>query len=135
MGKSQNWFLHTEKISTTNEHNTFYRCAELDPIHLPPQALDSFMTRMLRSRISRRIITEQHISLTSQFRERERKGKGAIQEEERYVGVVDTKINAAEVLARCMDSMKQRGGPGGLVPVIVEGEVETSFAYLPEHLE
>lgn len=99
------------------------------------------MTRMLRSRISRRIITEQHISLTSQFRERERKDKGKgkgrdIDEvEERYVGVVDTKINAKEVLNRCMESMRLRGGPEGLVPVIVEGETETCFAYLPEHLE
>ncbi|CEQ38741.1 SPOSA6832_00198, partial [Sporobolomyces salmonicolor] len=74
--------------------------SETSPLHLPPAALDRIMLRMLRSRISRRVITEQHIALTSQFRERQRrKGKEkATAEEETRVGSVDTKLNAADVV-------------------------------------
>lgn len=106
-------------------------------MHLPPQQLDMIMTRMLRSRISRRVITEQHIALTSQFRERQRnkgKGKGRAEDELR-VGVVDTKLNAAEVVNKCVELIKGRGGAEGTVPVDLEGDLDASFAYIPEHLE
>lgn len=93
------------------------------------------MTRMLRSRISRRIITEQHISLSSQYREREKKPVERSSEVERRVGVVDTQINATEIALKCAESMRNRGGPEGSVPFVVEGETGADFAYLPEHLE
>jgi pyruvate dehydrogenase kinase 2/3/4 len=92
------------------------------------------MHRMLRSRISRRVITEQHIALTTQFRERQR-DRGKSSSEERRVGVVDTKLNAAEVASKCSQLIRGRGGPEGMVPVILDGELGTSFAYIPEHLE
>lgn len=116
------------------------------------------MHRMLRSRISRRVITgklpfffylssvsttiatnpcsslsEQHIALTSQFRERQR--KGTANEVERRVGVVDTRLNAAEVARKCAELIAGRGGPEGMVPVVLEGELEATFAFIPEHLE
>lgn len=93
------------------------------------------MTRMLRSRISRRVITEQHIALTSQFRERQRLGKGVSRIDERKVGVVDTKLNAAEVARHCAELLKSRGGVVGTVPVVVEGDTEAVFAYIEDHLE
>ncbi|GAA5896612.1 hypothetical protein JCM5296_004189 [Sporobolomyces johnsonii] len=111
--------------------------SETSPLHLPPAALDRIMLRMLRSRISRRVITEQHIALTSQFRERQRrKGKEkATAEEETRVGSVDTKLNAAEVVRRCAELLKERGGPEGQVPIVIEGATDVSFAYISEHLE
>lgn len=96
------------------------------------------MTRMLRSRISRRVITEQHIALTSQFRDRQQRlgleGPAPI-EEERQVGIVDTRVNAAQVARRCVDLIKLRGGPQAQVPVLLEGELDEVFAYIPEHIE
>lgn len=109
--------------------------AESSPVVLSPQGLDTFMTRMLRSRISRRVITEQHIALTQQFRERQRKGKGTPDDEERRVGVVDTRLNAADVVRKCASLLKQRGGPEGTVLVVLEGQLDTTFAYIPGHLE
>lgn len=102
--------------------------AEASPLHLPPPALDTFMTRMLRSRISRRVITEQHIALTSQFRERQRaaKGKGREIEGSRKVGVVDV-VQPAEVVRQCFELIKARGGPEGTVPLVLEGDVLASF--------
>ncbi|KAM0755579.1 Atypical/PDHK/BCKDK protein kinase [Meredithblackwellia eburnea MCA 4105] len=109
--------------------------AEASPIHFPPQDLDTFMTRMLRSRISRRVITEQHIALTSQFRARQSaKGKGKEVEHDRKVGVVDF-VNPREVINHCMELITERGGPEGTVKVNFEGDLDVSFAYIPEHLE
>ncbi|BGP36482.1 putative protein kinase YGL059W [Rhodotorula kratochvilovae] len=111
--------------------------SETSPVHLPPAALDRIMLRMLRSRISRRVIAEQHIALTQQFRERQRKGKGRADadEAERHVGIVDTRLNAADVVRRCGELMKELGGPAGEVPIVLEGHTDQTFAYISEHLE
>ncbi|ORY39259.1 branched-chain alpha-ketoacid dehydrogenase [Leucosporidium creatinivorum] len=111
--------------------------SESSPFHLPPQDLDTIMVRMLRSRISRRVITEQHIALTSQFRERQRsldKGKGREVDEQR-VGIVDTRLKAAEVVRRCEELIRRRGGAEATVPIRLEGMLEDEFAYIDEHLE
>ncbi|GAA6055999.1 hypothetical protein JCM3770_002135 [Rhodotorula araucariae] len=112
--------------------------SETSPVHLPPAALDRIMLRMLRSRISRRVIAEQHIALTQQFRERQRKGKGRAadaKQAERHVGIVDTRLNAADAVRRCEELMKELGGPAGEVPIILEGHTDQTFAYISEHLE
>ncbi|KWU46884.1 alpha-ketoacid dehydrogenase kinase [Rhodotorula sp. JG-1b] len=113
--------------------------AEASPTQLPPAALDRIMLRMLRSRISRRVITEQHLALTAQFRERQRKGKSRAaedrDEDETRVGIVDTKLNAADVVRKCAELIKALGGPESEVPIIIEGATERTFAYISEHLE
>ncbi|KAG0662963.1 hypothetical protein C6P46_003051 [Rhodotorula mucilaginosa] len=108
--------------------------AEASPTQLPPAALDRIMLRMLRSRISRRVITEQHLALTAQFRERQRKGKARAEDETR-VGIVDTKLNAADVVRKCAELIKALGGPESQVPIVIEGATERTFAYISEHLE
>ncbi|KAI5480864.1 pyruvate dehydrogenase kinase [Pseudohyphozyma bogoriensis] len=111
----------------------FESVAEASPVQLPPSALDLFMTRMLRSRISRRVITEQHIALTSQYQD---KGKGkAGADEDHKVGVVDTKLNAADVVRNCAELLQALGGPEGTVPIEIDGALSTSFAYVSEHLD
>lgn len=95
------------------------------------------MVRMLRSRISRRVITEQHIALTSQFRERQRsldKGKSREVDDQR-VGIVDTRLKAAEVVRRCEELIRRRGGAEATVPIRLEGMLADEFAYIDEHLE
>ncbi|GAA5969093.1 hypothetical protein JCM11641_007465 [Rhodosporidiobolus odoratus] len=114
--------------------------SETSPYQLSAVALDRIMLRMLRSRISRRVITEQHIALTSQFRERQQRqgatGKGKASAGEEYrVGVVDTKLNAADVVRRYADLIKALGGPEGSVPIEITGATDQTFAYISEHLE
>lgn len=121
---------------TENDHTRARSIAEASPTQLPPAALDRIMLRMLRSRISRRVITEQHLALTAQFRERQRKGKSrAAAEDETRVGIVDTKLNAADVVRKCAELIKALGGPESEVPIIIEGATERTFAYISEHLE
>ncbi|GAA5838571.1 hypothetical protein JCM9279_003282 [Rhodotorula babjevae] len=123
--------------------------SETSPMHLPAAALDRIMLRMLRSRISRRVITEQHIALTQQFRDRQRtasanaKGKGrasssaAVSDADaaRHVGIVDTRLNASDVVQLCQGVMKELGGPAAQVPIVIEGHTDQTFAYISEHLE
>lgn len=128
-----------EPGGTENDHTRTRRIAEASPTQLPPAALDRIMLRMLRSRISRRVITEQHLALTAQFRERQRKGKSRAaedrDEDETRVGIVDTKLNAADVVRKCAELIKALGGPESEVPIIIEGATERTFAYISEHLE
>lgn len=96
------------------------------------------LSTTVRSRISRRVITEQHIALTSQFRERQHRNEYeglAPPEEERRVGIVDTRVNAADVARKCAELVKRRGGLEAEVPVIIEGQMEECFAYISEHIE
>lgn len=106
------------------------------------------MVRMLRSRISRRVITEQHIALTQQFRERQRrhphdlaaggKGKGKARHSDTdadKVGIVDTHLNAADVVRKCEELIKRMGGIEADVQVRLEGQLDDTFAYISEHLE
>ncbi|KAM0793410.1 hypothetical protein ACM66B_000861 [Microbotryomycetes sp. NB124-2] len=112
--------------------------SEVSPFHLPPQDLDTFMLRMLRSRISRRVITEQHVALTQQFREhRDAQGRGRYHNwaDHRHVGIVDTSLNVAEVVEYVREFIASRGGPEAQVPITIEGELDTRFAYIGEHLE
>ncbi|GAA6032049.1 hypothetical protein JCM8097_003404 [Rhodosporidiobolus ruineniae] len=112
--------------------------SETSPHQLPSAALDRIMLRMLRSRISRRVITEQHIALTSQFRERQRgggKGKERERADDNRVGVVETKLNAADVVRKCAELLKTLGRAEASVPIEIEGATEQTFAYLSEHLE
>lgn len=102
--------------------------SESSPLHLRPATLDAFMTRMLRSRISRRVVTSQHIALTTQFRARQGKGKLAVRSEgmDNMVGVVETKLTADKVVRRCVEMLRRRGAVD--VPVVMEGAKDVEFA-------
>lgn len=112
--------------------------------HLHPATLDDFMTRMLRSRISRRVLTEQHIALTTQYRERKaaphhgRKKHGHHHHPQhggkpRFVGIIDTELSPAAVVEKCAHLVDEKLDLP--VPVVVEGAVHETFSYIPDHLE
>ncbi|KAJ7904542.1 branched-chain alpha-ketoacid dehydrogenase kinase [Mycena olivaceomarginata] len=74
--------------------------------HLSPDDLDSFMRRMLVSRISRRVLAEHHIALSEMYSGKETPTTHG----EPHVGIIFTGLN-------------------------IDGHSETSFAYIKEHLE
>jgi pyruvate dehydrogenase kinase 2/3/4 len=55
---------------------------------------DRFMNTMLRSRISRRVIVEQHLAITANH--------NAIWDEEGYIGIIFTRCCAREIAERCV---------------------------------
>ncbi|KAL4853660.1 [3-methyl-2-oxobutanoate dehydrogenase [lipoamide]] kinase [Chlorella vulgaris] len=85
--------------------------------------LDGFLENMLRSRISRRVMAEQHINLTHQ-----RPG---------YIGIVCTHLNLADAVdfaaTRCKQAFVEHYG---VAPdVFVSGDTSLTIPYIPAHLD
>lgn len=124
--------------------------------HLESAALDSFMERMLRSRISRRVLAEQHIALSEAlddpfhfFNEPATEGPGADVSpagDGEHVGIIYTNLKVSSVVEKGIHLLRrmfeheietgQRTGDAAIIPdVVVDGALEARFAYIPEHLE
>jgi pyruvate dehydrogenase kinase 2/3/4 len=108
---------------------------------LPPEQLDSFMRRMLISRISRRVLAEHHIALSRSLKNSTRESPA-----EPHVGIIFTGLDVKRSIEHCAKLL--RGRPlniedhyGELLrnttwpEVIIDGHLDTRFAYIREHLE
>ncbi|KAF5388238.1 hypothetical protein D9615_000434 [Tricholomella constricta] len=109
--------------------------------YLPPDQLDSFMRRMLVSRISRRVLAEHHIALSEIHA-----GTHKDSSEEPHVGIIFTGLNIRKSVERCVKLLQARpvgvedhygdGVRGTRWPeVLIDGHLETKFSYIREHLE
>ncbi|KAJ7283626.1 branched-chain alpha-ketoacid dehydrogenase kinase [Mycena rebaudengoi] len=97
--------------------------------HLSPDALDSFMRRMLVSRISRRVLAEHHIALSEIH-----SGKQAVTHPgEPHVGIIFTGLNVKRCIEKCGRLLRERSN--GWPDIVIEGHLDTQFAYIREHLE
>ncbi|KAF7965981.1 hypothetical protein HWV62_40549 [Athelia sp. TMB] len=77
--------------------------------HIAPDALDSFMRRMLTSRISRRVLAEHHIALSENFRQRSQQHAAS----ERHVGIIYTGLNVTQSIQKCIGILKERSRQAG----------------------
>ncbi|PLW32992.1 hypothetical protein PCANC_21961 [Puccinia coronata f. sp. avenae] len=111
-------------------------------IHLTNSEIEQFMTRMLYSRISRRVLAEHHIALTRQFLD-ELSTQPATQSV-RYLGVIDTELEIGKVIDKCihlaqttlnLHPLQSSLSSSQAVQVHLRGERNGKFAYLPDHLE
>ncbi|KAG0146578.1 hypothetical protein CROQUDRAFT_657226 [Cronartium quercuum f. sp. fusiforme G11] len=102
--------------------------------HLTPHQIDSFMTRMLQSRISRRVLAQHHIALTSQFH-------SAPQLKRSKIGVVDIDLRVADGIEKCIRlaqatlGLKHSPGSEPVLDVMLTGEQDARFAYIADQLE
>ena len=104
---------------------------------------DLFMTTLLRSRISRRVIAEQHLALTETFHSPwhfPNAKKSIIAPEDDFVGEIFLRCNAKEIVEQCAatarDLMSKAYGPKVTIPeVVVKGHLDTTFPYIPSHIE
>jgi len=101
--------------------------------------MDKFMNTILRSRISRRVIAEQHLALTETFHSPWHFPDAKPLEAE-FVGEVFLKCNAKEVVERCGKEVRSLAaaayGPSTLIPEIrLEGHLDATFPYILSHLE
>ncbi|CAL1700654.1 unnamed protein product [Somion occarium] len=110
--------------------------------YLAPERLDAFMRRMLVSRISRRVLAEHHIALSQDAKEI-REGRHFSDD---HVGIIQTGLNVKECIDRCTTYLRCRppdvdgdvaeGGSGAdWSEVVIDGHLDTKFAYIREHLE
>ena len=104
---------------------------------------DRFMTTLLRSRISRRVIAEQHLALTETFHSPWHfpdAKHSAVHPEDDFVGEIFLRCKAKEIVDSCAstarDLMVAAYGSNVKVPrVIVKGHLDTIFPYIPSHIE
>ncbi|VEU22013.1 DEKNAAC103016 [Brettanomyces naardenensis] len=149
-----NAFRHTRKIITLEDNDKFCRFLSnvLDD-HLivlphllmgtlevsilrsmPQKELDSFISSMIRSRISRRVIMEQHISLSNAFQSQ---SSSVVVEPANYIGAAFENGSAHErlkVTAEAVKSYIQSNFPNLKMPeLIIEGD-DVKFEFLTAHL-
>ncbi|KAG0293254.1 hypothetical protein BGZ98_002251, partial [Dissophora globulifera] len=102
--------------------------------HIPPQQVDKFMNKMLRSRISRRVLAEQHISLTSNFN-----SPNHMMSDRGYIGIIYTHCRPGDIVERTalLAAETCRQSSGGVDPpkVMLDGNVDAEFSYIPDHIE
>ncbi|KLU90063.1 pyruvate dehydrogenase kinase [Magnaporthiopsis poae ATCC 64411] len=117
--------------------------------------LNKFMNRILQSRISRRVIAEQHLALTDGFSKKHRHHYHHLHHHDHYhnsssascslvdpdfVGNVLVKCVAKDVVERCGAAVKELArsahGPDVALPEIqIEGDLGASFPFILSHLE
>jgi hypothetical protein len=106
---------------------------------MKPEDMDKFMNTILRSRISRRVIAEQHLALTETFNSPWHFPDAKPLEAE-FVGEVFLKCNAKEVVERCGKEVQALTaaayGVDTIMPKIkLEGHLDATFPYILSHLE
>ncbi|KAK9818127.1 hypothetical protein WJX72_007548 [[Myrmecia] bisecta] len=85
--------------------------------------LDNFLDNMLHSRISRRVIAEQHINLANR-----RPG---------FIGVICTDLNIREAIDFAVQRTKQACTEtyGVTTEVLLSGDISATIPYIPTHLD
>jgi len=97
---------------------------------------------MLVSRISRRVLAEHHLALSSAFHGRDRDPDGGD-----HVGIIYTNLKVKDSIERCArylayaaDQSPEERNPGKEflrkpANVVIDGQLDTEFSYIREHLE
>ncbi|KAI0515406.1 branched-chain alpha-ketoacid dehydrogenase [Xylaria bambusicola] len=106
---------------------------------MPAADLDRFMNTILRSRISRRVIAEQHLALTETFNS-DWFSPGAKLSESEFIGEVFLKCVARDVVERCGRAVQKLvrsayGADAAIPEIRIDGDLEVSFPYILSHLE
>ena len=114
----------------------------LETQHLiPPDKMDELMNVMLRSRISRRVILEQHLALTDTFHSPWHFPDAKMPESQtEFIGEVFLRCNAKASVEHCAKIVRklsqQAYGPHIQLPEVrVVGQLDATLTYIPSHLE
>ncbi|KAF2467923.1 alpha-ketoacid dehydrogenase kinase [Lindgomyces ingoldianus] len=109
---------------------------------MKPEETDKFMNTMLRSRISRRVIAEQHLALTETFNSPWHfpHAQPVHDPNAEAVGEIFLRCNAKEIVERCgkttQELVKRAYGSHLAIPEIqVRGHLDATFPYILSHLE
>lgn len=103
-----------------------------------PDVMDDFVHAMLRARISRRVIAEQHLALSDTYNSPWHIPQTSSEHD--FVGEVLLRCHAKEVIERCgkvaQEICRSTEGAGPIVPEIkVQGHTTATFPYVLSHLE
>lgn len=103
-----------------------------------PDVMDRFINTMLRARISRRVIAEQHLALTETFNSPWHFPQA--RSEADFVGEVFLKCKAKDIIQQCgkmaQDLVREASATNQTIPEInVRGHLDATFPYILSHLE
>ncbi|CAM1511145.1 Fc.00g086580.m01.CDS01 [Cosmosporella sp. VM-42] len=107
--------------------------------YISPAEVTAFLDQHLRARIGTRLVAEQHIALhfSSQPHFDPEASPTPCPEHPTYIGVIDTALKPAQTIESCAgfvaDICELRYGVRPLL--YVDGEPDTTFAFVPMHLE
>ncbi|KAK4969843.1 putative protein kinase [Elasticomyces elasticus] len=104
---------------------------------------DLFMRTLLRSRISRRVIAEQHLALTETFHSPwhfPNAKKSQVAPEDDFIGEIFLRCNAKEIVEKCANRTRElvasAYGSNTVIPEVkLQGHLDATFPYIPSHLE
>ncbi|KAI9722952.1 MAG: hypothetical protein M1812_001401 [Candelaria pacifica] len=109
---------------------------------MEPEEIDKFMNTLLRSRISRRVIAEQHLALTETFNAPWHFPDAKMQTDANadFIGEVFLRCEAKDVVERCgktaQSLAREAYGPEYKTPEIrLQGHLGATFPYILSHLE
>ncbi|KAF2090689.1 alpha-ketoacid dehydrogenase kinase [Saccharata proteae CBS 121410] len=131
---------------TLNEHLTVIPRLAMGVLEvqgaMKPEESDKLMTTLLRSRISRRTIAQQHLALTDTFHSPWHfpDSKVHLDPDADSVGEIFLRCNAKEIVERCAHAMNELmlqtyGADTPLPEIKMEGHLNAAFPYIPSHLE
>ena len=96
------------------------------------------MSRMLISRVSRRVLAEHHIAITDDFVNQKRR-----KDTQTRVGIITTDLKPRDAIEKCAALLEE--APAGAVladaesairpKIIVDGHLDAKFAYIRDQLE
>ncbi|KFY19803.1 hypothetical protein V491_04203, partial [Pseudogymnoascus sp. VKM F-3775] len=100
--------------------------------YISPSEVTRFLDEHLRTRIGTRLVAEQHIALHHSSQ-----AHAGPPGPESYIGVIDTELKPASVINACGHFVSEICElKYGVRPTwIIDGDPETTFAYVPVHLE
>lgn len=106
--------------------------------YISPSNVTTFLDEHLRTRIGTRLIAEQHIALhLSSLPHNNRTNRRIQDASSSYIGVIDTALRPAEIIRHCESFVSEICElKYGVRPrVIIKGELDTTLAHVPTHLE
>lgn len=98
--------------------------------YMEGQDLNIFINETLQSRVSRRVLAEQHLALSESFR--------GTKPRPNMIGIVNTACKANEIVQHCANLSSNLFTNAFQVPpprVIVDGDLNAKFTYIPDHIE
>ena len=105
--------------------------------YINPTEVTRFLDEHLRARIGTRLIAEQHIGLHVSSQPHQNEQSSNQSSDSSYIGVIDTALQPASIINSCGNFVSEICElKYGVRPTwIIDGEPDTTFAYIPVHLE
>ncbi|THH32484.1 hypothetical protein EUX98_g1684 [Antrodiella citrinella] len=98
--------------------------------YMTPEEISSFLDSAIRNRLAVRLIAEQHIALSRALHDGGEKSK-------EYIGVIHLACSPKNMIRMCGSFVSElcEATFGAAPELIIDGDVDATFVYVPVHLE